>query len=107
MKQRSTQPQSGERFFRRSAAYGDPEFQDHGLQPWLRSYAAPRLKKGPGCVKDIDALGNEGNIRQFQFIHRFYDRAYGNHSISSRARARILSTPSSTVSPSRSSYRYD
>src|SRR5207249_6038189 len=40
------QPRSGERFFRRSAAHA-PDFVNHGLQPWLHSYGAPRLEPRP------------------------------------------------------------
>src|SRR5207247_9239844 len=38
------EPPSGERFFRRSAAHVPGIAKAHGLQPWLHSYAAPRLK---------------------------------------------------------------
>jgi hypothetical protein len=38
------EPQSGERFFRRSAALRASLIPSHGLQPWLHSAAAPRLK---------------------------------------------------------------
>src|SRR5439155_7538799 len=37
------EPQSGERIFRRSAAYALLQTRYHGLQPWLHSNAAPRL----------------------------------------------------------------
>src|SRR6266699_3594547 len=37
------EPQSGERIFRRSAAYALLQTRPHGLQPWLHSNAAPRL----------------------------------------------------------------
>ena len=37
------QPRSGDRIFRRSAAYACSTLH-HGLQPWLHSFAAPRLK---------------------------------------------------------------
>jgi proteasome lid subunit RPN8/RPN11 len=39
----SDEPRSGERFLRRSAAHFDSDY-NHGLQPWLRSCAAPRLE---------------------------------------------------------------
>jgi hypothetical protein len=40
---RSNEPHSGERFFRPCRGSCSTVTQHHGLQPWLRSYAAPRL----------------------------------------------------------------
>jgi hypothetical protein len=40
----STQPWSGEGFLRRSAAHPGRNVEHHGLQPWLQSFAAPRLE---------------------------------------------------------------
>src|SRR5437867_1487622 len=36
-------PRSGERIFRRSRGSSRARHEDHGLQPWLHSFAAPRL----------------------------------------------------------------
>src|SRR5260221_11775863 len=49
---RRVEPRSGERFFRGSAAHATANL-DHGLQPWLRSVAAPRLRKGAPMKKAL------------------------------------------------------